>query len=90
MVMFLPGEAFFFSAAVECDTTLLEEGMRSTNYVKVIPASRKTARGCALLRAVAYGWRQRGVSLINAKEIGDLLAESFTKGCGLLSAISLR
>ena len=64
VVMFVPGDQFL-NAALEHDPALLEDSLRQ-NVILTTPASL-----IAMLRAVAFGWRQATFSA-NAEQIREL------------------
>jgi DNA recombination protein RmuC len=71
VVMYLPGESFF-SAALEHDPKLIEDG----SIKKVVLATPTTF--IALLKAVAYGWQQEQVTK-SAQEVNRLGKELYER-----------
>lgn len=80
VVMFIPGESFL-AAAAQQDQSLIENGLEK-NVVIATPTTL-----VALLKAVAYGWRQERLAQ-NARIIGDQARELYQRTNVLVEHLS--
>jgi DNA recombination protein RmuC len=82
VVLFIPGEQFL-AAALEIDSALLEDSM-SQNIILATPTN-----FIALLRAVAYGWKQLALAenAENIRELGETLYNRLSTFTNHLGAV---